>query len=312
MSPSGLLQEKSSLYGTVFQTIFANPSNYLLPLPTYHPPISTHRLELFIGLPKTPIYYCFSIRQAIARNRQRFALATLFYATEGEWSWVEKDHWLSYDHHECDWFASEEFRLGGPPLLQESPCDDDDGIFRRLWLTNNNMNGSFPTREIYGLLTNLESINLFGNRLLNGPAMSSEIGLVSNLNALSFVLCGVSGTVPSEIGLLSSSMEIVYFSKLQKPEDLSTTEGYLTGSIPTQVGLMTNLRQLTFNNNFLTGVIPTELGLLTNLEFIAVPGNTMSGAIPSELGQMRYVQQGSKSNAFHPLLTCLNSFCSAA
>jgi hypothetical protein len=38
----------------------------------------------------------------IGRLAERFALATLFYATEGE-SWLRNDGWLNETMSECDW-----------------------------------------------------------------------------------------------------------------------------------------------------------------------------------------------------------------
>lgn len=45
------------------------------------------------------------------RVLQRFALVTFYYATGGD-GWVYNDHWLSYEHDECEWYAYVAF---GPP-----------------------------------------------------------------------------------------------------------------------------------------------------------------------------------------------------
>jgi len=42
-------------------------------------------------------------------------------------------------------------------------------------------------------------------------------------------------------------------------------ENILTGTLPTEVGLLTNLWEMWLNNNDLTGSLPTELGLLTRM-----------------------------------------------
>ncbi|CAB9506522.1 Leucine-rich repeat receptor-like protein kinase [Seminavis robusta] len=230
-----------------------------------------------------------------SRLYQRFALATLYYATQGK-LWHDKANWLDYNQHECDWFAANEFRIGGPPVLADSPCGDgtvnktSDGIFKRLWLPDNNLNGTFPSNEIYGMLTNLESINLFKNPALTGSAMSSQIGQLSNLSMISFSICAVSGTVPSEIGLLSSSLEIMYFSKIKQWTPAATSKPHnrlISGMLPTELGLLTALKHLSFNNNFLSGTLPTELGALPSLELFQIPGNNVTGSFPSELGQTR-------------------------
>lgn len=42
----------------------------------------------------------------------------------------------------------------------------------------------------------------------------------------------------------------------------------------------------------LHGTIPTELGLLTNLDFFSLEGNDLTGTIPSELGRFKMTDPG--------------------
>jgi hypothetical protein len=49
-----------------------------------------------------------------------------------------------------------------------------------------------------------------------------------------------------------------------------------TGSIPSEVGLLTKLTFLNFQANFLTGIIPSELESLTELFFLGLNGNLFS------------------------------------
>ena len=59
----------------------------------------------------------------------------------------------------------------------------------------------------------------------------------------------------------------------------------LTGTLPTQLGRMTGLRQVILQDNDLTGPIPTELGQLTQMSKLLMHLNGFSGTIPTELGQ---------------------------
>jgi len=63
----------------------------------------------------------------------------------------------------------------------------------------------------------------------------------------------------------------------------------LSGSIPAELGNLTNLTSLYLNFNSLTGSIPSELGNLTNLVFLSLNNNSLSGSIPAELGNLTKV-----------------------
>ena len=54
----------------------------------------------------------------------------------------------------------------------------------------------------------------------------------------------------------------------------------LTGSIPPEIGSLTNLRHLYLYNNQLTGSIPPEIGDLTNLTHLYLENNQLTEVIP--------------------------------
>jgi Leucine-rich repeat (LRR) protein len=64
--------------------------------------------------------------------------------------------------------------------------------------------------------------------------------------------------------------------------DVSDTPTY--GSIPTGIGLLTNLAGIESQLANLEGSIPTEIGYLTNLGAFNCPNSGLTGTIPSELG----------------------------
>jgi hypothetical protein len=72
---------------------------------------------------------------------------------------------------------------------------------------------------------------------------------------------------------------------------------YTTGTLPTQLGMLTALTTLTlealynyqsgrYDNVNLTGTLPSELGALTNLVRLELDGNSLTGTIPSEWARM--------------------------
>ena len=58
------------------------------------------------------------------------------------------------------------------------------------------------------------------------------------------------------------------------------------GSIPSQLGLLTELNTLSLRDNKLAGSIPSQLGQLTQLTLLDLDYNTLTGPIPSQLGQL--------------------------
>jgi hypothetical protein len=84
----------------------------------------------------------------------------------------------------------------------------------------------------------------------------------------------LNGSIPAELGNLTNLTWL----------NLETNS--LTGSIPAELGNLTNLTRLDLLGNSLTGSIPTELGNLTNLTKLLLYQNSLSGSIPSELGNM--------------------------
>ena len=85
---------------------------------------------------------------------------------------------------------------------------------------------------------------------------------------------GLSGSIPSELGDLTNL------------GTLGLQGNSLTGNIPTELGNLTNLTWLSLDSNQLSGPIPTELGNLTNLGTLELGSNQLDGNIPTELGNL--------------------------
>ena len=64
--------------------------------------------------------------------------------------------------------------------------------------------------------------------------------------------------------------------------------GAVSGSIPTELGLLSNLKKLYGRQQTLGGFIPTQLGN-TKLYDVNLNGNSIIGSIPSELGRLDLV-----------------------
>ncbi len=88
----------------------------------------------------------------------------------------------------------------------------------------------------------------------------------------------LAGTIPSEVGSLTNLGHL----------DLSANQ--LTGTIPSDLGSLTNLQVLGLWNNQLTGPIPSELGRLTDLQALGLENNQLTGEIAPELGRLTNLQ----------------------
>ena len=97
---------------------------------------------------------------------------------------------------------------------------------------------------------------------------------ILNTDSLDLPYNGLTGSIPPEIGNLTNLISINLYNN------------YLTGSIPPEIGNLTNLYSLYLNNNQLTGEIPSEIGNLTNLTKVILGGNQLTGSIPSEIGNL--------------------------
>ena len=84
----------------------------------------------------------------------------------------------------------------------------------------------------------------------------------------------LTGTIPPELGDLSE-LDTLYLDG-----------NALTGSIPAELGQLSSLKLLFLDNNDLTGSIPTQLGQLSELTTLKLSQNQLTGSIPTQLGQL--------------------------
>ena len=72
----------------------------------------------------------------------------------------------------------------------------------------------------------------------------------------------------------------------ERVEVLDITHTALTGTIPSELGSLTNLEALYLRGNQLSGDIPVELADLANLWSLELNSNRLTGEIPVELGNL--------------------------
>ena len=110
----------------------------------------------------------------------------------------------------------------------------------------------------------------------------------------------LSGTIPAELGNLSNL------------QWLSLEGNQLTGSIPPELENLSNITDILLQSNYLTGSIPSSLGNLSTLERLWLSDNQLSGFIPPELGNLEnlrdlYLENNQLNGSIPPELCNLSN-----
>jgi Leucine-rich repeat (LRR) protein len=192
------------------------------------------------------------------RQVQRYAMATIYYATGGGTSWSNVGNWLTSDT-ECTW-------------VQGSAGDfcDENGTLHYLNQSNNGLNGKIP--DEIRLLRSLKAIDLNYNKLY-GTIPIDTFGDLPSLQVLILSNNLFTGTLSSSINMLTSLQEL----------DLSSNPSLSNGPLPSEIGALTNLTHLNLFDTKISNQIPTEVGFLTELQFLSLGANMMTGTIPTEV-----------------------------
>ena len=96
-------------------------------------------------------------------------------------------------------------------------------------------------------------------------------GRLTKLNCFNI---GLSGTIPDEIG------------NLTELKQLGLKSNNLTGGIPETIGELTNLTQLSLSYNLLTGSLPVSMGNLSKLTLLDIANNYLEGSIPNSIAEL--------------------------
>ncbi|XBI87296.1 hypothetical protein VPH35_025409 [Triticum aestivum] len=120
--------------------------------------------------------------------------------------------------------------------------------------------------------TQLQNLNVDTNNLRGDLPANSIANLPKSLTALSLNSNNILGTIPMEIGNLSN-LSMLYLDT-----------NLFTGPIPSTIGQLSNLIVLSLSKNKFFGEIPPSIGILNQLEELYLQENQLSGSIPESLG----------------------------
>jgi hypothetical protein len=231
------------------------------------------------------------------RQHQRFYLAMLYHATHGD-HWFHKDHWMSYNTSECQWYSHSSLPEDSDYYIP-NVCDKNGSIVS-LSLSNNNLTGGvplFPTAMLPYLKAFDVADNVIGGRvppLVANPNLETLILSYNdfegswrvadgnlefeNLKVKNFNGNRMSVGIPNNLG------HALY--KLQHSVEVwNASDNLFAGTLATEIGLATNLIYFGRQDNLGTGTLPSELGLLRHIQRLDLGGNIgVNGTIPAELG----------------------------
>ncbi|KAK9734617.1 hypothetical protein RND81_04G152200 [Saponaria officinalis] len=193
--------------------------------------------------------------------------------------------------------------------FDEIPLDFFDGLIniQVLALDNNPLNfstGGWNLPNNVGKLTQLVNFSSMSSNLVGD--LPEFLGFLPNLNALKLANNNLSGFLP--LSFNQSLLQILWLNNqvgegFSGPIDVIAKMPYLsqvwlhgnrfTGTIPTDIGNLTSLRDLNLNGNRLVGVIPDGLASL-ELDKLDISNNMLMGAIP----KFKSVNVSYHSNSF--------------
>ncbi|KAK2968680.1 hypothetical protein RJ640_005821, partial [Escallonia rubra] len=183
---------------------------------------------------------------------------------------------------------------------------------REMLVEHNELSGELPsnnfvrhssTLELSFLtsLTGCRKLRVLGleHNRLNGFLPVSIGNLSTSLEMLSVSRSGIMGTIPREIGNLSSLLALglsenhltgsipITIAHLQKLQVLEVSDDHIRGSIPTEFCHLPNLYSLHLRGNQLFGPMPACLGNVSSLRYLYLGGNKLSSSIPESLWNLK-------------------------
>ncbi|KAL2501051.1 putative LRR receptor-like serine/threonine-protein kinase [Forsythia ovata] len=164
-------------------------------------------------------------------------------------------------------------------------------------LSDNNFISESPELSFITSLTRcryLMKLN-FGDNPLNGLLPVSVGNLSTSLQYLRGYKCDLWGSIPKEIGNLSSLIVLSLYGNqltgsiptsvvdLQKLQGLGLISNKISGSMPDTLCELRRLNGLLLSQNLITGAIPDCIGNITTLRSLHIDANRLTSSIPASL-----------------------------
>lgn len=138
----------------------------------------------------------------------------------------------------------------------------------------NDLTGSIP--ESFGNFGRLEQMLLRGNKI--GGSIPETIGSCVSLKIIDSRQNNHTGSIPHSLGSIGPSLESIYLAS-----------NSISGTIPKELGLLSSLKNLDLSSNAISGTIPANIGYLSQLIYLDLSSNIISGEIPKEIGLLKKI-----------------------
>ena len=238
-------------------------------------------------------------------------LMTIFEDTNGM-DWNDNNNWGDKNVDVCEWYG----------VVCASNDDNAPTHITKLELASNNLVGVFPQAAF--MLPSLSVVELQENTDLEFrfTKIGNAIKLKSlNIDATKTTLVDGIENMSKEIDFLS--MQDNDFGAVAIPLELfsETRLKYLNiansnfiGTLPNNIGNLSQLIEFHCAGNNLTGQIPRAIGNLARLEVLAMSENNFSGTLPETFNELRHLKaiyldsfSGSGKGITGPLIPFSNS-----
>ena len=155
---------------------------------------------------------------------------------------------------------------------------DGEGVATSLWKNQNSWMTKTSACNWYGITCASEGVLLKLSLPSNGISgtIPQELGFLSSLSTIDLRANEIGGAIPTELLLASNLIEL----------NLSTNQ--IVGAIPDALEGSPNLLTLDLSFNRLTGSIPASVGSAPSLRILKLDNNQLSGVIP-EMNNVQFL-----------------------